>query len=145
MWLLATGSKGTWMNGMRHFIKSQALDRDTTYFMILEHVGAGQLHYVTGEGMLHVFPSSPALVAAAEAQAAAYGATPCRLATVPTDALIPLTRGFKTMGIAALGPTGAPPHWHWHTDTLAQVDHNLIERATDFAEAVLRGLADVLA
>jgi len=140
VWLVATGSKGGWMNGMRHFVTSHGLDRHTTSFLVLEHVGAGQLHYVTEEGMLHAFPSAPALVEAAEAVAGPHGATPARLCTVPTDALIPLTRGFETMGIVALDPAGVPPHWHWHTDTLVQVDYALIERAAAFAEAVLRRL-----
>ncbi len=140
VWLVATGSKETWMNGMHHFVKSHSPDPETAYFLNIEYVGAGQLHYVTGEGMLHVFPSSPEFLAAAQAVADAYGATPHRLRAVPSDALIPLARGFKTMSIVALDPSGLPQDWHWHTDTLVHVDPECIRKATDFAEAVLRRL-----
>ena len=140
VYLLATGSKGTWMSGMRHFVKTHTLDPETTYFLNLEHVGAGQLHYTTAEGMLVPFRSGSELVAAAEAVAQAHDATPRRFQAVPTDALIPLARGFKTMSIVTLDAGGLPQDWHWYTDTLNHVDHGLIDKAASFAQAILRQL-----
>ncbi|MDQ1256674.1 MAG: family peptidase, partial [Candidatus Hydrogenedentes bacterium] len=113
--LLATGSKDSWMNGIRHFIKGHTLDRDYTYFLNIENVGAGELHYTVEEGMLQTMPSAPELVRAAEAAAGKHGAKPCGLRTVPTDAQIPLARGFRAMSIVALDAEGVPRDWHWYT------------------------------
>jgi len=138
--LLATGSKETWMNGMHHFITSHVPDRESTYFINIEHVGAGQLHYLTGEGMLQVMPSAPELVSAAEAVAGDHGATPACLRAVPTDALVPLARDYRTLTLIALDEDGLPQDWHWYTDKLTHVDYGVVHRAADFAEAILRRL-----
>ena len=140
VWLVATGSDETWMSGMRRLVTTHAPDRDTTYFLNIEHVGAGALHYTTGEGMLSVLSASSELVGAAGAVADQYHASACRLRAVPGSALVPLTRGYKGMSIVRLGPDGTPQNWRRHTDTLVHADYVLIKEAAQFAEAVLRCL-----
>jgi len=141
VWFVATGSKESWMNGIRHFVTTHDLDRETTYVLNVAHVGAGSLHYTTREGMLHAFPCSREMVASAKAVAAAHGALPCRLRHAPSDAAVALARGIKTMSIVGLDRHALPPHWNRHTDTPEQCDFDQVQRAADFAEAVLQRLS----
>jgi hypothetical protein len=138
VWLLATGSHESWMSGMRHFLGTHDLDRSETYIVNLEGLGAGRLHYLSGEGMLHLTRSDGELIRASEEVATDFDAAPARLRAVPTGAHIPLSRGYRAMSIMGLDENGLPPHWNTITDRITEVDESSIGRGADFAEAILR-------
>lgn len=139
--LVATGSNQGWMNGARRFVTTHPFDRDTTCFLCIDRVDAGALAYTTAEGNLHLLPCSEEMVAAAQAVSAAYGAEPCRLRTACSDALIPLTRGYKTLEVTAVEAGEGEPRAGANPETPPRADYDLIARAADFAEAILRRLA----
>jgi hypothetical protein len=138
--LVATGSQESWMDGVRHLLQPHDLDRKNTYFLNISHVGAGALHYTTAEGMIWVYPCAREMVDAAKAVAPPYDVRPCRLRSVPSDAMIPLARGFRALGIVALDEHGIPPHWNWFTDTVPAIDLHQVKTAAEFADALLRHL-----
>ncbi len=142
IWLVATGSHESWMAGMHHFLTTQPLEKRNTYFLNLEGVGAGNLHYLTAEGMLHPAPSSKTMTAAAEQVAEAHHASPARLHAIPTETHIPQARGYQTMTIMGLDEEGLPPHWNWYTDRITEVDEPTIANAAAFTDAILRKLDD---
>ncbi|HEO70089.1 MAG TPA: M28 family peptidase [Candidatus Hydrogenedentes bacterium] len=144
IWLVATGSHETWMSGMRHFVAShrEMLDRDTTLFLNIEHVGGGDgLRYVTSEGILTPLEAAPELRSAAEAAAAPYAAEPARLRGLPTDASVPLARGYKAMTLTTLNSHGLRTDWRRTTDTVFRTDPARVKQAVGFAEAIMRRLA----
>lgn len=141
VWLVATGSHEAWMGGMRRFMEAHRIDRRHTCFLNLEGVGAGQLHYLTREGMLHALQSDPDMVRAAEAVADRYDVKPGAMRAVPTEAHIPLMRDCRAMTVMGLDDEGLPPHWNQISDRVTEVDEKAIARVTDFAEAVIRNLA----
>src|SRR5215208_2431795 len=53
VWLLLTGAEECQMEGMRSFIRShrKSIDRESSYFIVLDAVGAGTVRYETGEGL----------------------------------------------------------------------------------------------
>ena len=138
--LVATGSHTSWMNGIRHLIKTHAFDRENTYFLNIDCVGAGDLRYATAEGMLHLFPCSAEMIEAAGAVAPEHGAAPCRLRAACSDSLIPLARGYKAMRITAVEEQDIANETQWRNDTLLNADSALTAKAVDFAEAALRRL-----
>jgi len=142
VWLTATGGHESWMAGLRHLLTTHALDKKRTFILNVEGVGAGKLHYITGEGMLHVTPSAAPLVEAAEGVAARHDASPARLRAIPSAAHMAFARGYQTMSVMGLDETGVPPHWNWLTDVLTEVDDAAIANAADFCEALLRRLED---
>jgi hypothetical protein len=144
VYLVATGGKETWMRGMCHFLRGQEFDRHTSFFLNLTHVGAGTLGYTTGEGLLHLFPASPPMLMAARESAVGMPAAAIRLRAAPTDALIPLARGYHAMSVVGLNEHNSLPFWRSHADTVLNVDESKIRRAADFAEAVLRRLERTL-
>ena len=138
VWLVSTGAKEQWMAGMRHLIASHKFDKENTFFLVIDHVGGGELKYEKGEGMMHIFPSSKEMLEMAEALADEFGATPHVSRSLPSDALIPLARGMKTLRITAVGPNGLPTHWQRDTDTLANTDFTVTNKAMEFAHAIIR-------
>ena len=141
LWLIATGSHEGWMSGIRHFLAThQNLDRKNTLFINLESVGAGRLHYLTAEGMLHRYPADADLLSAAQEYASDHDATPATLSAVPSGAHVLLARGFRTLSIMGLDEQGLPVNWNWFDDKITEVDENAIARAAGLAEAVLRRL-----
>lgn len=137
-WFVATGCEEVNLMGMVSFMKAHQyeLSQGTTYFVNFDNLGAGTLRYITGEGMLTLYPSSTELVCVAEGLASreeyadvrphAY-----RLATL--DALVPSSRGYKTITLMGLDESDGIAHWHWPTDTIENVDFSLAEKATNFA------------
>lgn len=145
VWLIAVGSHESWMSGMRHLIEGQELPIPFTYFLNIESVGAGNLHYLKNEGMLHCLPSGRRLRSVAERTAAGFHAAPADLRALPTGAHVPLSRGYEALTVMGLDESGMPAHWNWHTDSLSAVDESAIAKAADFTEALVRGLAKDLA
>jgi hypothetical protein len=138
VWLVATGSKETWLSGMRRLLSLNRFDRATTYFLNIDHVGTGQVRYTTGEGMLRVFRCDREMIGIAEAEGHAAGAAPLVWSGLPSDALLPLARGYKAMGITTVGGNDT---WEDESDRPGIIDYTTVTRAADFAENLLRRLA----
>lgn len=136
--LLATGANSHWMHGARHFLATHPFDRETTYFINLLRVGQGTLTYTTREGLIHPFPCAPELIKAAQ-HTPQKPAKPQVLHDPRSDALIPLTRGYKAITLSAQ-PLHESPKIR-PTDTLADIDYGLIAQATQFSENFLRHLS----
>ncbi len=150
MWFVATGSSETWLSGIHHLVNSHRLDRATTYFLDMDSVGAGRLRYTTGEGLMHVFRSSPKMLGVAESLASEFDATPHRRRGLPGDGLLPRIHGYRSLGL--MGVESAPPAEMRlvdtdeppaapRCDTLYHVDVASIPKAAGFAEAILRRLS----
>ena len=138
--LIATGSHEAWMSGIRNYLHQHQPNKKRTYLLNLESVGAGKLHYLRGEGLLHFSPSNPEMHAAAERLTGDFDVSEAALRAVPTGAHFPLLHGYKAMTLIGLDEDGMPPHWNWVTDMISEVDEAHIEAATDVAEALLRTL-----
>ena len=128
-----------WLSGMRQLFRGLEVDKASTQFLNVTGIGSGTLRYVTGEGMLHVYPAGRELVALAESRAAEFSARPMVYRGLPTDALIPMARGYNAMTIMATEEDDLPSQWNRETDTLTGVDPEAAERAADFVESIVRG------
>lgn len=141
VWLVATGSNESWMAGMRHALTASSLDKQHTYVLNMESVGAGELTYTTGEGMVLDMPCSKAMVAAATAVSEKHPVKAGHLRSVPGATQVALARGFQAMSVVGLDEHGCPPRWNSVSDLITGVDRTQILHAADFTEAVLRELA----
>lgn len=140
VWLVATGSHESWMAGMHRLLTTQPIDKRNTFILNLEGVGAGALHYCTGENLLYHAHASKSMVAAAGAVAGAYGATAAVQDVIPSEAHLALARGYQAITVMGLDEDGLPPHWNWFSDLVTNVEEKHIVRAADFSEALLRRL-----
>ncbi|MBI4831132.1 MAG: M28 family peptidase [Candidatus Lindowbacteria bacterium] len=144
-WFLATGCEEVNLMGMSAFMRSHQyeLSTGTTYFINFDNLGKGSLRYITGEGMLSVYPSSPELVCIAEGLAAEQrfaDARPYVYRRATLDALVASSRGYKTLSLMALDEADGMPHWHWPSDTIYNVDFSVAEKAADFASGIVATL-----
>lgn len=137
VWFVATGSKETWLSGMRRFITTHRVDRANSYFLNIDHVGSGTLHYVTGEGLLQRVSGDPEMVRVAEDEASRHGASPLAWNGLPSDAFLPMSRGYRAMSITA---AGGPDGYDDDSDRAGAIDYATVTAAAAYAEAVLRRL-----
>ena len=114
--IVATGSKESGLNGMRHLCAGLDVERQRTYFLNISCVGGGALRYITKEGMMSLFKSSKELVAVARNRATEYGAKPLKYRGLPTDAPVPPARGFKSSGLRTTGEYNLPSQQHSPAD-----------------------------
>lgn len=140
-----TGSEEVGERGAKHFFRASAKapSRRDTHVINLDNIGAGHLHYLLGEGMLAYLPYDPGLLSLAARRAEQEEAgflTPLKNLLLPTDGLIASANGFPAITFIAMNEQGKIPHYHWHTDVLANVERNLIDREE---EVLWRYLSDV--
>jgi len=138
VWLVSTGSKEGGLNGMRHLINSHDFDKAISRFINVDHVGETQLRYVTKEGLLATFRCDREMVDVAEETGASYGAGPFINDSLPTDLLIPLARGYRSIGITSTDEDGHQAHRLRDTDTLAKVEARDVTKAARYVEAIMR-------
>ncbi|MFZ5823419.1 MAG: M28 family peptidase [Bacillota bacterium] len=132
--VVITGAEEVGTRGMKQFMRTADYDRNTTYFINLDNLGGGKLHYLEGEGMTVYHRYGPDLVRTAAAMAAeragAVRAKPNLL--LPTDGMIPAAAGYQTISFLAFEEDGSLPNYHWYTDTLENVDRELVAYAERF-------------
>lgn len=137
---LFTGAEEVGTRGMKRFLRDCGLHRAGTYFINLDNLGAGALHYLTGEGMLVRKPYSPELISLARAMASEHGLKPRSNLLLPTDALPPALAGYQAISFLAFWPDGSLPHYHWHTDRPEQIDREALARGERFIHAYIGSL-----
>ncbi len=147
-WFVATGSEEVGAIGMAEFLKMHAedLDKGKTYFINLDNIGSGRLHYFTGEGMLNFYRFSNDLILVAEKSvltSSLRGITAAKYRLACTDAIVPARRGYHAILLLSLDDRGLIPNWHWPSDTLENVNFAVPELASDFILEMLRNLQDM--
>ncbi|HHO58025.1 MAG TPA: aminopeptidase, partial [Oceanithermus profundus] len=99
----------------------------------VDNVGAGTLHYATGEGMLAYYPHrGPLLAAARELE----GAVPVAYRLAYFDTL-PFARPRRAVLTLIRLAGGVPPNWHWPSDTPAGVRWFQVEETYAYASRLL--------
>ncbi len=107
--------------------------------MNFDNIGAGQVAYVTGEGLLFTLKADAHLVEIAR-DVARGNAAPRVYKTLPTDNTVTLTKGYRGISLMAFDAKGQLPNWHWKTDTFENVDAETLERAVALAIGMARQL-----
>ncbi|MBE2184638.1 MAG: M28 family peptidase [Anaerolineae bacterium] len=140
--LLFTGAQETFNDGLQVYLDRFAPSRDLSTFIDIDSVGAGDVTYVTRQG-LSVFadtrpsPHITALAAATARQHADLQVSGREQTTI--NAVINLVRqGYQAIGITAVGSDGTPPHRHQISDVLANIEPDTPTRAVKYILALAR-------
>jgi hypothetical protein len=149
VWLLLTGGEECQMEGMRSFVRAhrKSIDRDNTYFLVLDAVGAGAVRYETGEGLAVTYDMDKRLVQLCNAVATAdrengdrFGAKPLRQA-FGTDALPARVAKLRSTAITCLDDGSLlPANYHRPEDVPKRIDRKALDRAHDFTLELVRAL-----
>lgn len=142
--VVLTGCEEVGIRGMKAYLKAADLPKEGTLFVNLDNLGAGGLHYLTGEGMLTVRPYSAQLVKLAESLASGRPdfVRPRGNLLLPTDGLAPLAAGYAAITFIAFGSDGRLPHYHWYTDRLECCDPRLLAEMESFLFSFVRRSID---
>jgi len=118
---LFTGSEEAGEKGMKAFLRAQrsVLGKQVAMFVNLDNLGTGRLTYLSGEGMVWYRRAGRALLGAARATPEAEERKNLLL---PTDALPASALGYEAISFLGLEPNGHPGNYHYHTDTLGNVE-----------------------
>ncbi|HUS17114.1 MAG TPA: M28 family peptidase, partial [Chloroflexia bacterium] len=144
IWIVFTGCEESGLGGMHQFLARHGgeLNSAETLFLNVDTVGAGMLTLINQEG-----PLWPLLADAELLEQATRVALQRRLHfqtqayhTLPTDAQVPMARGYRALTLMAMDDHGRLPNWHWPTDTWDRVDPETMESALQLVVTLVRRL-----
>jgi Peptidase family M28 len=148
VWVLLTGAEECLQEGMRSFVRSHRdeLDRDSTYFVNVNAVGAGHVRYETAAGWVVTYAMGGRLTELCEAVAEAdrdgedrYGAAPLRRG-VAADSLPPRLARYRATTISCTNELGVVPGYHTSADVPERIDPEALQRAHGFLTDLVRTL-----
>jgi hypothetical protein len=140
LWAVALGATHSGA-GLADFLRRYPFDHEMTLFVGIESIGAGNLCYVTREGLLRERLADPYLLQLAAAVDAAdplINAEPRPYRCEHTSAARLLHQGQRAMTIACLDTNGEAPLRGSLTDTPAMIDAQLLERAMRLVVGLVR-------
>ncbi len=142
IFLVATGAEEVGMAGMVSFVREHKdLVRDA-YIINIDNCGAGKVSYIIEEGMIKQYAADHTMVAIADkvAKGSSMNVTPRIYTMMSTDALVPLSRGYRAMSIMAFDDEGMLPNWHWETDVFENVRPVPVNLAYEFATKMIASI-----
>tara|TARA_Y100001968_G_scaffold331990_1_gene388579 strand:- start:3270 stop:4457 length:1188 start_codon:yes stop_codon:yes gene_type:complete len=142
VWVVVSGARQPDSGGMKGFLYQfgHLLDRDSTWFINLDAVGAGQLGFALAEGRWRHSSYRPAIPDCAATVAAADEFRAVRSFSCPggTDAG-PVTRaGYRAITLSGLVDGRAPGPFGRGLDGITDVDDGALTMAHGFALALAR-------
>jgi hypothetical protein len=146
VWVVLPGAEECNCEGMARWVTAhhKDLDRESTFFVNLDSVSYGDVHYLASEGAIVSYRLDGRLFELCEAIATAdredgnrYRARPIRI-PFHTDALPVNARGFRAISLIGAEDGVGPPYYHTHADTPDKLDEDAMERAVDFAVELAR-------
>jgi hypothetical protein len=140
VWFVATGSQEVGSVGMEALLDAYGEDIRDALIINIDNVGAGQLSWVTREGMARRYRANQRLIGLAKrvSREQEIVVKPRVYKGLSTDATPTLARGFKAVTLMGFDSSGVPANWHWKTDTSAEVDPEAIERVTELVTNMIR-------
>jgi hypothetical protein len=142
VWFVATGAEEVGTFGMKAFLEQHGEEIRDAYIINLDNLGAGNLAWITAEGMSKRYQSDRRLTGAARRVATEndWAIRGKVYRGLSTDATTALARRFKAMSVMAFDINGRLPNWHWDTDTVEEVSPDNVALATDFVAALIKEL-----
>jgi Peptidase family M28 len=147
VWVLLPGGGWALHEGMRSFLGAhrEELPRDSTYFLFVDTVGAGQVRFEIATGWVVSYPIDTRLVEMCEALAEAdregedtYGARAFRHPGFPGDGIAARVRRYAGTTVSCADELDVVPGVHTAADLPDRVDPAALQRAHSFALALVR-------
>ena len=141
--VLLTGCEEAGTYGMARFLGEHGSKLRDALFINLDNIGAGNLHYMSGEGMFPVYKTPAELLEACQRVAKRRPELGVRQGVynlLSTDAMPALVRGYKAISFLSTNDEGLLPNWHWPTDTFENVELKTVETAVEFVAELVTEL-----
>ncbi len=142
--LLSVGAEESFSEGIKAFGERHfdELDRESTFFLVLESLGSPHLLVLRGEGFLKMREYPPRALALLDGLAEEMGIYlyPNLRLHNGTDGLEPLAAGYETAALCACNDLKQPAFYHWPNDIAENVDFSTVADGVRLGEAVVRRL-----
>lgn len=140
VWFVATGAEEVGTIGMQAFLDVYGDELRDALIINIDNVGAGQLSWVTAEGMVRRYRAAQRVIGLAKraSRQREILVKPRVYKGLSTDATPALARGFKAMTLMAFDNSGLPLNWHWKTDTSENIEPEVVERVADLVTEMIR-------
>ena len=142
-WFLFTTGEEAGLVGMNRFLDENVFNPNTTYFVTVDHVGSGRIHFTRGEGLIRSRRSSAPLtrlISDISSHHPEWNVTSEVHRLLPTDQFAALSRGYQAVTILGLDENAILPHWHQASDTKDNVKPETMQVAADLTLALVRRL-----
>ncbi len=140
--LLFTGAQETFNDGIQVYLDRFAPSRDLSTFIDIDSVGAGDVAYVTRQGLSPFADTRPTPHITALAAATARKHPELQVIgreQTTINAVINLVRqGYEAVGVTAVGSDGTPPHRHQISDELVNIEPETPTKAVEYILALAR-------
>jgi hypothetical protein len=140
LWIVALGATNTGA-GIADLLRRYPFDREMTLFIGLEGIGAGNLSYVTREGIVPERPADPLLIqlaAAADVDDPIINVEPRPYTAEPTIVRPLLRAGQRALMIMGLDANGLTPYRGRRDDSVEVIDLGVLERAVRLVVGLVR-------
>lgn len=140
VWFVATGAEEVGTLGMQALLRDYGEELKDAYIINIDGCGAGQLYWASTEGMARQYRADRRLVGLARrvSRETEILIKPREYKGLSTDATPALARGFHAFSVMAFDANGLPVNWHWKTDTVDNLNPELIQKTADFVTAMIR-------
>ncbi|GAB4506252.1 MAG: M28 family peptidase [Anaerolineales bacterium] len=144
VWAVLSGCEEVGCYGADAFARAHKAELGRAVWIALDGVGSrGRPVYITRETFLVPAPSDPDLVALAQRIAATHpdlGAEGDTFSGAYTEGAIGVLHGFRVLTLTSAPPGGVLTEWHRPTDTVENLDADVLARSEAFLWALLREL-----
>ena len=151
VWVVLPGAEECNAQGMSRYFAAHRgeIDRARTFFINIDSVSFGSVHYLLSEGAIvsyamdrHLVELCEAIAAESRSDGAADASPSPRPIRIPfhSDALPARARGFRAISIIGADQGLGPPYYHTPDDTPDKLDEEAMTRAVEFTLALVRAL-----
>ena len=142
--VILTGAEEANAEGMTRYISyhRRSIPPERTYFLNLDSLSFGSVHFVGSEGAILNQITEPRLFALCQAISEAderYRAAPVAI-PLHTDALPLITRGFRAISLIGATDGVGAPQYHTPEDLPEKVDDDALTLAVEFALELIRAI-----
>ncbi len=139
IWFVATGAEEVGTVGMQAFLSEHGPSLKGAFIINLDNLGAGDLSWISAEGMARLRPSDRRLqfLARRVSRERSIDVKTSAFKGLSTDASAALARGYSAGTLMGL-ERGVPVNWHWKTDTSENVDEQNLVDAVSLVTGIIR-------
>jgi len=141
VWIAATGCEEVGAVGMLDLLRRHGQELREALILNLDSLGAGELKYIAGEGLIKVYPADPELLmfsAEVVRENPELKLAPSEHRGLGTDAAGALICGYRAMSVMALDEEGVVLNWHWETDVVENLEERNLTDTETFVNLLLK-------
>ncbi|MHA2031386.1 MAG: M28 family peptidase, partial [Candidatus Kariarchaeaceae archaeon] len=136
-----TGCEESGCGGILEFLKEYGSQYREDFYLNFDNIGAGNPIFASKEGIFFRHHANKNLLQLArlvqkENPNIKIKEQPFRAGY--TDGTAAMVRGYKVLSFLALNEDGVPPHWHWKTDTVENLEEEVIISVKDFGVKLIK-------